>query len=174
MKKEDSVTLWKLKESFSHLLVETHAQHGDDTAVFKKEAVVSVATFLKTETELDYNFLMDITAVDYLERRPRFEAVYHFYSLRHNHRVRIKVQVPENDLVVPSITSLYGIANWMEREVYDLYGIIFSGHPDLRRILLYEGFEGHPLRKDFPVTKRQPLNAVKIYRESDSLGIKTK
>lgn len=168
MVKEESVTLKKLKESFAHMLIETHSQHGDDTAVFKKDAIFSVVAFLKTEPELDYNFLMDLTAVDYLERRPRFEVVYHFYSLSHNRRVRIKVQVPENDLVVPSISSLYGIANWMEREVYDLYGITFSGHPDLRRILLYEGFEGHPLRKDFPVTKRQSVDTVKIYRGDET------
>lgn len=168
MNKEESITVKRLKESFSHLLIETHSQHGDDTAVFKKEAVVSVAAFLKTETELDYNFLMDITAVDYLVRSPRFEVVYHFYSLSQNHRVRVKVQVTENDIVVPSITSLYSIANWMEREVYDMYGIVFSGHPDLRRILLYEGFEGHPLRKDFPVDKRQTLKSVKIYRGDET------
>ncbi len=168
MLKEESVTLKKLKGSFSHLLIETHSQHGDDTAVFNKDAIASIVAFLKTTPELDYNFLMDITAVDYLERRPRFEVVYHFYSLSRNLRVRIKVQVPENDLVVPSVASLYGIANWMEREVYDLYGITFSGHPDLRRILLYEGFEGHPLRKDFPVNKRQSVDTVKIYRGDET------
>lgn len=168
MLKEDSVTIKRLKEKFPHALIETHSQHGDDTAVFKKGVIASVAEFLKTQPELDYNFLMDISAVDYLDRRPRFEVVYHFYSLSKNNRVRIKAQVPENDLVVPSLASLFSIANWMEREVYDLYGIIFSGHPDLRRILLYEGFEGHPLRKDFPADRRQTVDSVKIYRGDET------
>lgn len=170
MNKEESVTLKKLKEKFERLLVETHSEHGDDTAIIKKDGIFSVAEFLKTEHELDYNFLMDVTAVDRLHMRqtPRFEVVYHFYSLTHNCRVRVKAQVPENDIVVPSLSSLYGIANWMEREVYDMYGITFSGHPDLRRILLYEGFEGFPLRKDFPVDRRQNIDAVKIWRDGET------
>ncbi len=170
MIKEESVTLKRLNEKFEHLLVETHSQHGDDTAIIKKDGIFSIAEFLKTQPELDYNFLMDVTAVDRLLMRktPRFEVVYHFYSLAHNSRVRVKAQVPENDIVVPSLSPLYGIANWMEREVYDMYGITFSGHPDLRRILLYEGFEGFPLRKDFPVNKRQSIDAVKIWREGET------
>ncbi len=101
---------------------------------------------------------MDLTAVDYMDRRPkRFEVVYHFYSSQHNHSVRVKVPVDEEDCVVDSLVPLYKSANWYEREVWDLYGIKFQGHPNLKRILLYEGFKGHPLRKDYPVNKRQPL-----------------
>ncbi len=87
----------------------------------------------------------------------RFEVVYHFYSILHRHRVRLKVAVMEDDATVPSLTALWPSANWYEREVWDMFGIRFSGHPDLKRILMYEGFEGHPLRKDYPVNKRQPL-----------------
>jgi NADH-quinone oxidoreductase subunit C len=87
----------------------------------------------------------------------RFAVVYHFYSLRLKHRLRIEVIVDEEDATVDSLTSLWGGANWLEREVWDMFGIHFSGHPDLRRILMYEEFEGHPLRKDYPVKKRQPL-----------------
>ncbi len=87
----------------------------------------------------------------------RFEVVYHFYSMPQRHRVRLKVAVTEDDATVPSLTPLWPGANWYEREVWDMFGIRFSGHPDLKRILMYEGFEGHPLRKDYPVNKRQPL-----------------
>jgi NADH-quinone oxidoreductase subunit C len=106
--------------------------------------------------------LMDLTAVDYLtypgrEDTPRFEVVYHLYSVPHNHRVRIKAGVEEDAPVVPTAVPLWPIANWLEREVWDMYGLRFAEHPDLRRLLLYEQFEGHPLRKDYPVTRRQPL-----------------
>jgi NADH-quinone oxidoreductase subunit C len=101
--------------------------------------------------------LTDLTVVDLLGEEPRFEVVYHLYSVAKNQRVRLKVRVSEGESAVASATSLYPSANWMEREAFDLYGIRFEGHPDLRRILLYEEFEGHPLRKDYPKTKRQPL-----------------
>jgi len=100
---------------------------------------------------------MDLSAVDYLGQEPRFELVAHLYSLTHNHRLRVKTRVPETDPAVSSLTGLWKAANWLEREVWDMFGIRFSGHPDLRRILLYEGFVGHPLRKDYPVNRRQPL-----------------
>ena len=102
--------------------------------------------------------MMDITAVDYLERKPvRFEVVYHLYSLQFNHRIRVKVPVAEEDCKVDSVVTLYKTANWYEREIWDLYGVKFNGHPNMTRILLYEGFKGHPLRKDYPINKRQPL-----------------
>ena len=114
--------------------------------------------YLKDDPKLDFNFLMDLTAVDYLHRKPqRFEVVYHLFSLKHNHRLRVKIPVDEDDCTIFSLTPLWKTANWYEREVWDLYGIRFSGHPDLRRILLYEEFKGHPLRKDYPINKRQPL-----------------
>jgi NADH-quinone oxidoreductase subunit C len=101
--------------------------------------------------------LTDLTCVDYHGEEPRFEVVYHLYSVSKKQRVRLKARVSEASPELPSATSLWASANWMEREVWDLYGVRFRGHPDLRRILLYEGFEGHPLRKDYPKEKRQPL-----------------
>jgi NADH-quinone oxidoreductase subunit C len=110
---------------------------------------------------------MDLTAVDYQkypgrEDGPRFEVVYHLYSIARNHRVRLKVRVDEDDAVVPTAVPLWPIANWFEREVWDMFGIRFAGHPDLRRLLLYEEFVGHPLRKDYPINRRQPLIGPRI------------
>jgi NADH-quinone oxidoreductase subunit C len=107
--------------------------------------------FLKDDSECHFKMLVDITAIDYPSRRQRFEVVYNLLSLRQNQRVRIKVPVAEGD-IVPSVTTVFKSAGWYEREVFDLYGILFEGNPDLRRILTDYGFEGHPLRKDFPLT----------------------
>ena len=101
--------------------------------------------------------LTDLTCVDYLGETPRFEMVYHLYSLAKNHRLRIKARVPEDPCEIDTLCPLWPSANWMEREVWDLYGVRFTGHPDLRRLLLYEEFQGHPLRKDYPKERRQPL-----------------
>jgi len=102
---------------------------------------------------------MDLTAVDYLRlnKKPRFEVVYHFFSLEKRHRVRIKVPAETKDPEVDSLVPLWAGADWYEREVWDMFGIKFRGHPNLKRILMYEEFEGHPLRKDYPINKRQPL-----------------
>ena len=101
--------------------------------------------------------LSDLCAVDYLGETPRFEVVYHLYSLDKNHRLRIKARVPEDDCEIDTLVEVWPTANWLEREVWDLYGIRFRGHPDPRRLLLYEEFEGHPLRKDYAKERRQPL-----------------
>ena len=100
-----------------------------------------------------FDLLLDVTAVDWPQREPRFDVVYHFYSTRDFRRLRLKTRVGVADCVVDSLTPLYGSATFMERECHDMYGIAFRGHPDLRPILLYEGFEGHPLRKDYPKHK---------------------
>ena len=100
---------------------------------------------------------MDLTAVDHLPKTPRFEVVYHLYSSSQGHRLRIKAWLDDRAPTAASVTPLWASADWMEREVFDMYGIQFEGHPDLRRILLYDEFEGHPLRKDYPKTRRQPL-----------------
>ncbi|MBI4379478.1 MAG: NADH-quinone oxidoreductase subunit C [Nitrospinae bacterium] len=154
---ELSITLKKLKERFHNSIIDIHSFRGDDTAIVKKEDILRITKFLRDDEELLYNFMMDLTAVDYLGREPRFEVVYHLYSLKYNKRVRIKAPVPEQDCTIDSIISIWIAADWFEREAYDLYGIIFKGHPNLKRILLYEGFKGYPLRKDYPVRKRQPL-----------------
>jgi NADH-quinone oxidoreductase subunit C len=152
-----SATLNRLTERFPGSIIETHSYRGNDTAVVRKEDILDICTLLRDDEALHYNFMMDLTAVDYLGKEPRFEVVYHLYSLKYNRRVRIKAMVSESDCSIDSIVPIWIGANWFEREVFDLYGITFKGHPEMRRILLYEGFQGHPLRKDYPIKKRQPL-----------------
>ena len=123
--------------------------------------VVSPADLLGTvrrlKSEFGFDLFLDVTAVDWPERTPRFDVVYHFYSTAHLIRVRLKTRVPEAEPMVDSLVSLYGSAHFMERECHDMYGIVFRGNADLRPILLYEGFVGHPLRKDYPKLQEQPL-----------------
>ena len=139
--------------------------------------------FLKSDSTCRFNSLVDITAVDYPGRAKRFEVVYHFLSMYRNHRIRLKVHIREEDMV-PSIVDVHPCANWFEREVFDMFGILFSGHPDLRRILTDYGFRGYPLRKDFPTTgytevrydeveKRviyEPVKLVQEYRQFDFMS----
>jgi NADH-quinone oxidoreductase subunit C len=117
----------------------------------ERAAIVKVLTFLRDDVNCQFKLLMELCGVDYPERENRFDVVYCLLSLTQNHRVRIKITASENTLV-PSATSVFSSAGWWEREAWDLFGIYFSGHPDLRRILSDYGFEGHPLRKDFPLT----------------------
>jgi NADH-quinone oxidoreductase subunit C len=130
--------------------------------VVRRDALVDLLRHCRDAEPLAFDMLADLTAVDYLkfpgrEDGPRFEVVYHLYSVGHNHRLRVKVRVDEDDAVVPTVVGLWPIADWLEREVWDMFGIRFAGHPDLRRLLLYEQFVGHPLRKDYPINRRQPL-----------------
>ena len=156
--------LQRVQEKFSKEIIETHAFRGDETVVIRPSALRGVAKFLKETPELDFNVLMDLTAVDYLffaggriQKPFRFEVVIHFYSLKHNQRLRIKVPVAEESPEVDTLSDLWPSANWYEREVWDMYGIKFKGHPNLKRMLMYEEFKGHALRKDYPFNKRQPL-----------------
>ena len=148
------------QQKLGSAIAASHDFRGDETLTVKRESLIETMRRLKEDPEFDFNVLMDLTAVDYLtfgEPRPRFEIVYHLYSLRKNHRLRVKVAAEEKDPAVPSVTSLWPAADWYEREVWDMFGIRFEGHPHLKRILMYEEFSGHPLRKDYPVNKRQPL-----------------
>ena len=154
--------LARLKTRLGARVIETHAHRGDHTAVLTRDAIVEALAYCRDEPDLRFDLLADITAVDYLrypgrEDGPRFDVVYHLYSIPHRHRLRLRVPVEQDDPVVPTATALWPIANWLEREVWDMFGIRFEGHPDLRRLLLYEEFEGHPLRKDYPIERRQPL-----------------
>ncbi|MBP1623025.1 MAG: nuoC [Acidobacteria bacterium] len=151
-----------LREHCPEAVVETLLPQGDPTAVIRPEHLLKVAGFLKTDPRLQFNVLIDITAVDYPERNPRFDLVYQLLSLPFNRRIRLKAPVGGAEPSVESITPLWGSANWLEREVWDMFGIRFNGHPDLKRILMYDGFEGHPLRKDYPINKRQPRIGPKI------------
>jgi len=129
--------------------------HGTLVLVVDPEVLVEVVGSLKRE--FGFDMLLDVTAVDWPGREPRFDVVYHFYTTREFVRVRIKTQVPESAPVVGSLLPLYNAAGIAERECHDMYGIEFRGNPDLRPILLYEGFVGHPLRKDYPKQLEQPL-----------------
>lgn len=159
---DGAAILTLLEERFGRGILQTHAHRGDPTAVVAGAAVGAVLRFCRDDERLTFDVLMDLTAVDYLaypgrEDGPRFDLVYHLYSLGHNHRVRLKVPISEDDAVAPTAGSLWPIADWLEREVWDMFGIRFAGHPDLRRLLMYEEFVGHALRKDYPINRRQPL-----------------
>ena len=154
-------------EVLGDAVLDSHEHLGDTTVLVERERIVEVMIGLRDHEKLQFNFLMDLTGVDYLGRDPRFEVVYHLASIevephgaepsRLWRRLRVKVGVPEVPCETPSILEVWRAADWMEREAWDLYGIRFVGHPDLRRILLYEEFSGHPLRKDYPKERRQPL-----------------
>ena len=153
---EDAL-LRRLIEKFGEAVLATHDFRGDRTAIVDRGALVEVCTWLRDDPENDFAMLVDLTAVDYLGRKPRFEVVYHLYSIEKNHRFRLKVPVEEDDAKLPSTVTVWSGANWLEREAWDLYGVEFEGHPEMKRIYLYEEFEGHPLRKDYPKEQRQPL-----------------
>ena len=148
----------RLAERFPDAGLECLVDKGYAIIRMSVDKLGDVLKALKVEPEFGFDMLTDLTAVDWLERKPRFDIIYHLYSVGHNHRLRLKVGV-EDGQPVPSATRLWAIADWMERELWDLYGIKFSGHPNLKRLLLYEEFKGHPLRKDYPYDKRQPLMA---------------
>lgn len=149
----------RVLETFAGEVLSHHAEHGDETVTVKPARLVEIMHFLRTDPVTSFEMLSDVTGVDYLgQREPRFEVVYHLYSLTKNHRLRVKVPVDEDDAAceVPSVIHEWKSAYWMEREAFDLYGVRFAGHPDLRRILLYPEFNGHPLRKDYDMEARQP------------------
>jgi len=145
----------ELKQKFSEKIKEISVQFGDEILLIERDSLLDVVQFLKDEP-YSYSMLLDLTCVDYKGHELRFEMVYHLFSISNVQRLRIKVRLSEKDLQIDSLTSLWKNANWLEREVYDMFGVSFKGHPDLRRIFMYDGFEGYPLRKDFPLRKRQP------------------
>ncbi|MAM77659.1 MAG: NADH-quinone oxidoreductase subunit C [Alphaproteobacteria bacterium] len=157
---------------------------GDQlVAIVEKEDIAKLLVFLRDDVNCQFKQLMDICGVDYPERPQRFEVVYNLLSLVHNNRVTVKVMLEDNSSI-PSVSKVFSSADWWEREIWDLFGIFFSGHPDLRRILTDYGFDGHPLRKDFPLTgyvevryddaqKRvvyEPVKLTQEYRDFDFLS----
>jgi NADH-quinone oxidoreductase subunit C len=152
---ENQKVIEALQEKFSQAVVEVSDQFGDDTLIIAKDAVPEIMDFLYRKP-YEFTMLLDLTCVDYMGTTPRYQMVYHVFSLTHNLRLRLKAAVAEGDLTIDSLTGLWKNANWLEREVYDMFGIRFNRHPDMRRLFMYEGFEGHPLRKDYPLRKRQP------------------
>ena len=154
--------LQTLKNKFADAVLETHSFRGDDTAVIKRDSIVDVCTFLHERPDTAFDMPIDVTCVDYSEysepvvESARFMVVYHLRSNSKNHRIRLKVPLQEDDAVVASVTGVWRGVSWFEREVYDMFGVKFHGHPDLRRLLLYPEFQGHPLRKEYPVRGYQP------------------
>jgi NADH-quinone oxidoreductase subunit C len=152
-----SPQLQRIREKLGGKVLEAFQFRGDDVVVLERAELRKSFSVLKDEPELDFDFLSDITAVDYWKKKePRFEIVYQLLSMKRKARLRVRVPVPDRDAAVESLTSLWRGANFLEREVWDLFGIRFADHPDLRRVLLYEEFQGHPLRKDYPVNLCQP------------------
>lgn len=142
-----------VKEAFPDALLDTHTFRDETTLVIDPKQIVNVARFMRDTSGLIYNYLSDISSVDYYpdyNRPGRFGVAYHLYSMLYNRRIRLKVYLQEDEPVVPSVTVVWPAANWLEREIYDMMGIIFEGHPDLRRILLPDDWDGHPLRRDYP------------------------
>lgn len=157
----------KIKERFPDDFVEAREYRGQLSVIVKKDRIVEICRFLHDDPELAFDHITDVTAVDYPNDEERFEVVYHFYSIPKNHRIRLKARVREEDCAIDSVTGIWQGANFMEREVYDLMGIRFNGHPDLRRILLTDDFEGHPLRKDYPVEGRGWRNTFEFLPKTE-------
>ncbi len=143
--------LEKLKERFGDAILETNEFRDELTVVVPKERIVEVCRFLKEDEELCFDLLADLCGIDMYTPVKRFGVIYNLYSLKNKHRIRLKVFTEEDDPKVPTVSSVWGTADWHEREAYDMFGIIFEGHPDLRRIYMPEEFEYYPLRKDFPL-----------------------
>ncbi len=157
--------------------------HGELTLAAPRDGIIKLLTFLRDDSQCRFETLVDICACDYPGEAERFEVVYHLLSMRLNQRIRVKVRTDEAT-AVPSATRVFPVANWYEREAFDMYGVVFSGHPDLRRILTDYGFDGYPLRKDFPLTGRvevrydeaqkrvvyEPVKLMQEYRNFDFLS----
>jgi len=149
----EGLVLQRLREQFGGATLEVKVWRNETTVLLLPGDLVSVCRFLREHPDLAFDFLADVTGVDRLnlpESSPRLEVVYHLYSLQYRRRLRLKVRVDEGQ-PVPSVTGVWPTADWHEREVYDMFGVRFQGHPDLRRILMPDDWEGHPLRKDYPV-----------------------
>ncbi len=141
----------KLKEKFSDYVQEVIYFRNEQTFIVDKNQIVNILTFLRDDSELSFNFLIDLCGVDRAKRKDRFEVVYQLFSLKNKIQLRIKCRVDAKDLNVDSVCNVFGTANWHEREAFDMYGIKFNNHPDLRRLYMPEEYEYYPLRKDFPL-----------------------
>ena len=160
-----------IKKRFGDAIVETHSQFGDDTAVIDPSRWKEVCRFLRDDPAMSFDMFVDLCGVDFPSREPRFEVVVHLYSIARRHRIRVKTRVGDSEgdeAIVDTLVDLWVGASWFEREAFDLMGITFKGHPDLRRILMYPEFEGYPLRKDYPASKTQPLIP---YRTESEAGV---
>lgn len=172
-----------IKSSMTNAIEDVSVAHGELTISARAEQIAAVITFLRDDPRGRFTTLIDICGVDYPERANRFDVVYHLLSMHLNQRIRIKIETNE-DTPVPSIASIYPCADWFEREAFDMYGILFANHPDLRRLLTDYGFQGYPLRKDFPLTgyvevryddeaKRVVYEPVKLVQEFRSFDFES-
>ncbi|MBN1571919.1 MAG: NADH-quinone oxidoreductase subunit C [Deltaproteobacteria bacterium] len=162
MKYED--ILKKLKGKFVKEILGDSQFRGELTIKVDAAAVDEILKFMKDDKNLSFNFLSDVTAVDFVKDRGVFEVVYHLLSMKNNVRVRFKAEVPAENPELPTATSVFKGANWFERETYDMFGIKFTGHPDLRRIMNPDNFPGHPLRKDFDVAPKDDYCPVPVIK----------
>jgi NADH-quinone oxidoreductase subunit C len=165
------IVLDKLKARFGAVILETHSEYGDDTAVVSPAEWKAIGKFLREDPALDFDLPVDLCGVDYPDREPRMEVVLHLYSVSRRHRVRVKTRVGDAEMdgaELDSLVSIWPGLNWLEREVFDMSGVRFRGHPDLRRILMYPEFEGHPLQRTYPAQRTQPLVA---YRTEEEAGL---
>lgn len=141
----------KIKEQFPEEVREVKEFREQVSVIIRRDRIRDIATWLHDDPDLNFDFLKDLCGVDYYRKKdPRFEVVYTLYSIKHHHMIRLRAEVPEEDPSIESVTNIWKGADWHERECFDMYGITFKDHPDLRRILLPEDWEGHPLRKDYP------------------------
>lgn len=141
----------KLRSNFPEAILESSEFQGDLSFIIDKRKIVDILKFLRDDPELSFELLVDLCGVDRAKRKDRFEVAYHLVSIKNKYRLRLKVRVDEKDCSIDSVTSVYPTANWHERETYDMFGITFINHPDLRRMYMPEDFEYFPLRKDFPL-----------------------
>ena len=159
---QQPLAVQKVQEKYPDAILDVSNARGELTITVRKNVIHELMTFLKNDSELAYNFLADVTAVDYSLMEDvlmkydyaRFMVVYHLLSTTRKERLRIKVPVHQKEPSLPSMTAVWKVANWLERETYDMFGITFENHPDLRRILMPDDYEGHPLRKDYPLRGR--------------------
>ena len=149
----------KLKARFGDEILSAQDARDELTITIERERAYDFFKALRDEADFEFNVLTDMTAVDWLERKPRFDLVYQLNSLTQGHRLRVKIGVDGPEPWMNSVVGVWGAADWLERECFDMFGVNFKGHPDLRRILMYDSFEGHPLRKDYHYNKRQPIVA---------------
>ncbi len=147
---ETNLAVRKLKEKFPTSILDVKIFRDEVSITIQKKDIFEICKLLHSDPDLQYHMLTDLCGVDLFPETPRFEVVYHLNSIKNNQRLRLKAKVGEKESIL-SVESIWKVANWYEREAYDLFGIPFENHPDLRRIMLWDGYEGHPLRKDFPV-----------------------
>lgn len=140
----------KVKDTFRHDVLDSALFRNEATLLIEKNSLRSICNFLKNDPDTKMNYLVDVIGVDYCERVPRFEVVYHLYSIPRKHRVRLKVRLSEGE-AVPTVSDIWSGANWPEREAYDMFGIVFENHPNLKRIYMPGDWDGFPLRKDYPL-----------------------